>query len=154
MLNLICSLTGEAIKSSEGTTQGDPLAMPMYAIATVPLIQRLTKDVKQVWYADDAASLGKVDQIRSWCDRLVKPGPGYGYYPNAAKTWLVTKEEHVQIAPDAFEGTGVKVTSHGRPYLRAPIGNRAFIESFVKKKVDQWITELDCLTTLPKHSHV
>ena len=86
MLNLICSYYVEVIKLSEGTTQGDPLAMPMYAITTVLLIQRLNKDVKQVWYADDAASLGKVDQIRSWWDRLVKLGPGYGYYPNATKT--------------------------------------------------------------------
>ena len=98
--------------------------MPMYAIATVPLVQRLNKDVKQVWYADDASSLGKIDQIRGWWDRLVKLGPRYGYYPNAEKTWLVTKEEHLQMASDVFKGTGVKVTSHGRPYLGAPIGNR------------------------------
>ena len=34
-------IDGDVIKSSEGSTQGDPLAMPMYTIATVPLIQRL-----------------------------------------------------------------------------------------------------------------
>ena len=77
-------------------------------------------------------------------------GPGYGYYPNAEKTWLVTKEEHIQLATDAFKGTGVEVTSQGRPYLGAPIGNRAFIESFVKKKLDQWVSELDCLATFAK----
>ena len=109
------------IKSSEGTTQGDPLAMPMCAIVTVPLIQRLNKDGKQVWYADDAASMGKVDQVRGWWDQLVKLRPGYGYYTNALNTWLVTKEEHLQMATDTFEGTGVKVTSHGRPYLGAQI---------------------------------
>ena len=45
---------GIVLYSIEGITLGDPLAMPFYALATIPLIQRLPNSVVQVWYADDA----------------------------------------------------------------------------------------------------
>ena len=47
---------GDTLFSQEGTTQGDPLAMPMYALATIPLIKKLEGNYKQVWYADGAAA--------------------------------------------------------------------------------------------------
>ena len=31
---------GDVLYSEEGTTQGDPLAIPLYALATVPLIKK------------------------------------------------------------------------------------------------------------------
>ena len=50
-------IDGDTLFSQEGTTQGDPLAMAMYAIATVPLIEKLqSTNTKQVWYADDATA--------------------------------------------------------------------------------------------------
>ena len=37
--------------SEEGTTQGDPLAMPVHALGVVSLINALSDDIiKQVWY--------------------------------------------------------------------------------------------------------
>lgn len=57
-------LGGKSIIAHEGVTQGDPLAMPFYAIATVPLIDRLPGHVSQVWYADDAAAVGNLNEIK------------------------------------------------------------------------------------------
>ena len=66
---------GETLLSEEGTTQGDPLAMPMYALGVVPLINSLSDDlVNQVWYADDASACGCLSDVRRWWDKLVSTG--------------------------------------------------------------------------------
>ena len=57
---------GETILSQEGTTQGDPLAMAMYALALVPMIAKLSNVVKQIWYADDAAAAGLLTDLLTW----------------------------------------------------------------------------------------
>ena len=38
-------------------------------------------------------------------------GPKYGYFTNANKTWLVTKEDCLSSAVAAFADTDVKVSS-------------------------------------------
>ena len=48
---------GGEILSKEGTTQGDPLSMAMFALSMVPLIKKLKEKCEltmQVWFADDA----------------------------------------------------------------------------------------------------
>ena len=51
--------------SQEGTTQGCPLAMAMYAIALSPLINDLHGVCNHVWYADDATGCGTFAQMRA-----------------------------------------------------------------------------------------
>ena len=93
---------GDIILSQEGTTQGDPLAMAMYGLATIPLIRRLDGLCTQVWYADDSAAIGKLAQLREWWDKLATDGPSFGYFANPSKTWLVTKDGHHEEASAIF----------------------------------------------------
>lgn len=95
-------IDGDHILSQEGTTQGDPLAMAMYAIGTLPLTLKLHGDVTQVWYADDESAAGRNSDLRVWLDSLISCGPHYGYYPNPHKTWLVVKPEHLPTAEEHF----------------------------------------------------
>ena len=57
-------IDGQCMLSREGTTQGDPLAMGMYAIGTQPLIRRLHGIANQVWYADDSAAGSSLERLR------------------------------------------------------------------------------------------
>ena len=136
---------GDTILSQEGTTQGDPLAMPMYALATIPLIKKLAGNHRQIWYADDAAAVGKIVDLREWWDRLSTLGPSFGYFPNASKTWLVTKEGLQDTADSIFSNTGVNVTVNGRPYLGAALGSQEYVTGQVESKVNEWIANLQCL---------
>ncbi len=92
---------GEAILSQEGTTQGDPLAMTMYAIGTLPLIHRLDQQVTQVWYTDDATAGGRLHHLHSWWNQLLSCGPEYGYHANASKTWLDVNQNSF-LSPQTF----------------------------------------------------
>ena len=58
-------IDGNTLLSQEGTTQGDPLAMAMHAVAITPFIRSLEDDeIKQVWFADDAAAGGGLAGLR------------------------------------------------------------------------------------------
>ena len=89
---------GELVKSQEGTTQDDPPAMAIYAIATIPLLRKAeTPLTTQVWFADDATSGGKLGGLRCWWDILATHGPRYGYDINAVKSWLIVKPDRLDL---------------------------------------------------------
>ena len=80
---------GGEIESKEGTTQGEPVAMATYAIATIPLLLMLLDflekehlSTKSAAYADNITAEGKLSKLRRWWDKLCELGPKFGYYPN------------------------------------------------------------------------
>ena len=141
-------MDGHTILSQEGTAQGDPLAMPMYAIGICPLICKVGCDVKQVWYADDATAAGQLKNLRQWWDNLVFHGPDFGYFVNPSKTSLIVKEGHQLDAIACFENTNVKITTNGKSHLGAALGTEEFVNGFVKDKVQQWVEEVKLLSVI------
>ena len=81
--------------------------MPFYTLATRPLIEVLiseTYNLKQIWYADNATAAGKISSLKKWWDKLSSIGPSYGYFVNPAKSWLVTKDDHLLRSPVSTPG--------------------------------------------------
>ena len=109
---------GKVILSREGTTQGDHLAIVMFGLATLPLIQHIKDaDTIQCWFADDAAAGARLLRLRRWWDMLTRIGQPYRYFPNCTKTYLIAKPDKLEEATEVFGDTFVQITCAGRRYL-------------------------------------
>ena len=135
---------GQELKSSEGMTQGDPLSMSIYGISLIPLMLALqnTSNIKQCWLGDDASGAESIKDVLKWWQSLEKMGPLFGYQPNALKCWLIVKPNKYEEAMEAFQNTGINVTTEGRRHLGAALGSRDFLEDYVNEKAEQWVEEV------------
>ena len=150
-------LGANTLLSQEGTTQGDPLAMPFYALATRPLIDSLFRDtpeLRQIWYADDASAGGKLTNLKKWWDNLSRVGPSFGYFVNPQKTWLVTKDKFLSSASEMFDDTMVNITTDGRPVLGSPVGKPEYTGDFISQKSSNGLVRLRNLPKLRTANHM
>ena len=137
---------GREIKSKEGTTQGDPLGMAIYAIGLTPMLEELKNfNIIMVAFADDLTAVGTFDSLRSWWDNLMKTGPIFGYHPQPTKSWLIVKDARIGDAKRSFNGSNVQLTSAGKRHLGAVIGSGEFRNSYCKEIVDEWVKEIGVL---------
>ena len=65
--------------------------------------------------------LGSLCQLRKWWDKLCLSSGLFRYNVNAAKCWLVVKDDLLQEARHSFVNTSVQVTSTGHLYLGAAL---------------------------------
>ena len=145
-VNIDLFIDRESILSQEGVTQGDPLAMTMYAISTIALIRQLShENFVQVWYADDASASGRLQSIRMWWDKQYSMALRMG---TSLKLWLIVKDAKLSEAHTIFQGFGIPITSEGKHYHGAAIGSESFVNSYVSEKVSEWITEIELLSEI------
>ena len=149
---------GRSIKSLEGTTQGDPTAMAIYALGITPLMALMcqftrtnkNKMCKQVAFADDLNGIGDLQSLRDWWNLLTLEGPKYGYNVNPTKSHLIVKLEHFEKATQIFSGTNIIVTKEGHRHLGSVIGDQDFTESYKKELVKEWCSQLQNLSDIAK----
>ena len=146
---------GGELSSSEGTTQGDSIAMPMYAMGIVPLLDNIKKtsasEVKHAAYADDLAGAGKLKNLRTWWDNVTEIGPLLGYFPRPDKSWLIVKPELFQSAVTAFADTDLQITIDGHSYLGGYIGTSTSKEEHIITKVRKWVEQIEKLSSIAKY---
>ena len=103
----------------------------------------------QAWYADDSAAAGTLRKLREWWDLLCVNGPKLGYFPKAVKTILILKDKSLlPAARFLFGDTGIEITCDGERHLGAVIGGKDARESYVKKKVEKWVKDLEELSEI------
>ena len=142
---------GGEILSKEGTCQGDPLAMAIYAEAVTPLIRHLQQacpSTTQCWYADDDGAGDNLRTLRQYWDELARVGPDYGYFPNARKTVLLAKPQYREEAQRRFADTGITIRSEGCRYLGGALGEEEFCRGFMMAMADKWCNDLHTLANI------
>ena len=149
---------GFEIKSAEGTTQGDPIAMALYAVAIIPLLLMIVEITtnssnnpsKVVAFADDFTASGTTGNLKLWWNTLCQLGPKFGYNPGPSKSWLIVKDSYFTKASQLFNDTEIKVTTKGKRHLGAVIGSEEFKTEYINSKIATWIEELRILCQIAK----
>ena len=143
---------GGEIKSKEGTTQGDTLAMQFYGISVTPIIHSLrlqVQEVSQVWLANDATAAGKIDRLRYWWDLIIKEGVKHGYFVKPTKSWLVLKNpDKLEEVKTIFKDCPINITTQGMRHLGAAIGSNEFKNSYINEKVEKWCQHITKLAEI------
>ena len=141
----------QTIQSKEGTTQGDPLAMAIYAIVR-PLIDNVQNEAMQIWYADDATASGKLSNLKEWWNKLSVSGQTLATSPMHRSSVVVTKPLHLEEATRIFAECKMTITTEGTKYLGTPIGDEAFVNRSIEQKIAEWVKEIS-FPPLHKVSH-
>ena len=79
------------LSSKEGTTQRNPIALAIYAIALISLLlmvlknteSRVSERIRAAAFANDFTASRTIAGIKYWWYQLCKIGPKFGYFPEA-----------------------------------------------------------------------
>ena len=143
---------GGEIASTEGTTQGDTLAMQFYGLSITPLISILRHQqslVFQSWLADDATGAGTLPNLKRWWDLIQIEGKKYGYFVKPSKSWLILKDSSKLLETKIlFDDLPIKMTTSGKRHLGAAIGSMEYKDLYMEEKVEEWCGRMKSLSRI------
>ena len=142
-------MNGKTHLSQEGTTQGDPLAMSMYGIALLPLMDLVNEGVFQKWYADDGNVAGSIESLRNLFGKFKLHGPAFHY--NITKCHLITKDSSLDIVKDLFKGEDVELVG-GHRVLGSAIESSEACHVFQSSKLTEYANIVNKLASHAKKS--
>ena len=116
----------------------------------VELVSTKCDDIKMVAFADDFGVVGELKSLLQWWATLLKVGPKFSYFPEPAKSWLITKPETHAVGKELFKDTKIKITNSGKRFLGSVIGTFTFKKQYVDEIVSQWISEIEVLSQIAK----
>ena len=93
------------IHSKEGTLQGDVFGAANYAIAMLPLAEKMCAAIPrtlQRWFADNSASGGSAKDNTACLEYLCVYGVRYGHFPSPKKSWYIFKDVYEPRTQEAF----------------------------------------------------
>jgi hypothetical protein len=143
------------IRSEDGLSQGDPLAMALYGVALLPLGEKLRRQAVPgatlPTFADDVAAVGNVVSCARSLEFLSEVGPIYGYFPEPEKTHVICKEEDELEAKVVFLTRGLDVQySRGQRYLGGFIGRKKERDEWVSAKAEEWADDVRILAGIAR----
>ena len=124
--------------STEGVTQGDPLAMIDYGVGLLLLIREFRyvyPCVTHPWYAYKAGAGGSFCDILAHLQDLQGRGSPRGYLPERTKSILVVAPWNVVRGETLLRDMGMKVVTVSR-YLGGFIIDQVAKEKWMKEKVE------------------
>jgi hypothetical protein len=133
------------IQSSEGLTQGDPLAMIGYGLTLAPLTELVRVEVPEVlspFFADDGGLAGSFSKVGQAYSIVKAHGPDRGYYPEDEKSVCVCRaslQAEARAALQDFPFTYVE----GHRYLGSFAGSTATRDTWLDPKIQQWVASVE-----------
>jgi hypothetical protein len=134
--------------SRTGVQQGDPLGPLFFALVLQPVLSRIKREypalLLNAWYLDDGALIGKLEDLAGVLTILHEAGPTTGLRLNMQKceVWWPSMDPGIS---DHFPPDISIIASPGVGLLGSPLGDPAFSEELVGKRVSGIQRSLDLL---------